>query len=287
MKPRRSSHSVHDTADISTQEMRDAMLRSGYLLESRLETVLVDRGWDVKTNRPYVDPVTLKSREYDLFAFRVFPVGTARLDVVLLCLVVECMNNPQPVAFISKSNASRPVPEDALRLLSTERGSTDPETGRWNPPPKPFTFGENHHYLRGRVATQYCSFTHKKGRDGRGSEWLAQHENEQHEVFLRLSAALDYETNESRTRILRADTSPSVHIYYPVLVLQGKLVEARPSRRSVQTRSVSHTQFIRVAAEEHRETAYQIDVVTERYFSRYLDTIEAEVSSAVLRVRAK
>jgi len=45
-----------------------------------------------------------------------------------------------------------------------------------------------HHYCRGRVATQYCSFTRKK----KGGEWMATHAEEHFSSLRKLSDVVDH-----------------------------------------------------------------------------------------------
>jgi hypothetical protein len=46
-----------------------------------------------------------------------------------------------------------------------------------------------HHYCKGKIATQYCTFQLKKDK----SSWIALHDEEHHNTFNSLMKALDYE----------------------------------------------------------------------------------------------
>ena len=46
------------TDKISSEEIKDALVRSGYLLESRLEKVLRENGFYVEANSAYLDSET-------------------------------------------------------------------------------------------------------------------------------------------------------------------------------------------------------------------------------------
>lgn len=46
-----------------------------------------------------------------------------------------------------------------------------------------------HHYCKGPIATQYCTFQLKRGK----SSWIALHSEEQHDTFNSLIKALEYE----------------------------------------------------------------------------------------------
>ena len=133
-----------------------------------------------------------------------------------------------------------------------------------------------HHYIYPRVSTQYASFTQKRRGDGSG-EWMAHHEIEHHEVFQKLSDVLQREKAALEARIpTGAHRGVWLAMYYPIVVLQGRLLEARPSKRSVSLTNSNHIRFRRAVPNERYQTIYQYDVVTERYFSRLLDAIEKE-----------
>ncbi len=59
---------------ITRSQIKDALLRSGYLLESRLESILRDREYFVNANASYPDPILGKSRELDLHAQALWPI---------------------------------------------------------------------------------------------------------------------------------------------------------------------------------------------------------------------
>jgi len=52
-------------AEISEAEMKQALARSGYLLEARVEDLLARRGYLVDANIGYPDPLEGKIRELD------------------------------------------------------------------------------------------------------------------------------------------------------------------------------------------------------------------------------
>ena len=50
--------------------MKEAIWRSGYLLERRVATLLRKEGYKAVTNRGFIDQETNKSREYDVYAYK-------------------------------------------------------------------------------------------------------------------------------------------------------------------------------------------------------------------------
>src|SRR5690348_2889546 len=87
---------------INLAEAKDALIRSGYLLESRVEAVLRDFPYYVQANASYSDPETGKSREYDLYAMGAHKAGPAETDYQFTVLLIECVNNPQPLVLLTK-----------------------------------------------------------------------------------------------------------------------------------------------------------------------------------------
>ena len=62
--------------------MRDALLRSGYLLESRVENRLREHWGYVEANASYQDPETGKSRELDVYSMAVAKAGPEDYDFI-------------------------------------------------------------------------------------------------------------------------------------------------------------------------------------------------------------
>jgi hypothetical protein len=146
---------------ITEAEARRALQRSGYLIEYRVEVLLRRRGWYVEANSAYEDSHTQKSREIDIYAIIGRPVGTGPKDWLFSSVLVECVNNPQPIAFITKNPYMRDWAVDDIK------GVFDPEEVFLEGSSKPVNVGRllkiatYHHYCRGRLASQFCSFNYK------------------------------------------------------------------------------------------------------------------------------
>jgi hypothetical protein len=89
------------TGSISRHEAAEALRRSGYLLEARVEHFLATHGYYVDANDAYPDPATGKSRELDLVAMTARRVSRDD-DFVFNILLIECVNNPQPLVLLTK-----------------------------------------------------------------------------------------------------------------------------------------------------------------------------------------
>lgn len=266
---------------ISKREAKEALLRSGYLLESRLDAVLRERDYSVETNAAYQDLETSKSRELDLHASSAYQAGPDELDILWFDLLVECVNNPQPIAFITKE-AELPlldVPE--IKLVGAPAKVHD--AGIWKPLTEYLGTAKYHHYFKGLVSTQFCSFTKKKA----GQEWMAWHDEDHFDSFLKLSAAVEDFISRDLKMAKFLGREVWLKFYYLVLVVQGTLLDVRSRGKSIRLTESDHVQYRRSAIKGGKETVYQVDVVREKHFSAYLDMIEHEVSKTVRLLRRR
>lgn len=271
---------------ITSAQAKEALSRSGYLLESRLDTLLRNRGWYVDANNAYLDPDTGKSRELDLYAMSAEKAGPGEFDWVFGVVLIECINNLQPIAFITKDPQVGFLHHHEVKLAGIPvkipvKGTRDD----WEWLPDFLEMGKYHHYCKGRVATQFCSFVQKKST----REWMALHEDVHFDAFQKLCAATEYFVDTHfKAWAFNGHESVNIEIYYPLVVLQGELLEARPRGNSVKLGKVSRVQFRRSAIVSGEATDYQVDVVTEKYFLQYLQAVQREISkTARLMMRRK
>ena len=262
---------------ITRTEARIALLRSGYLLESRLETVLRQEEYYVEANHSYPDPNTGKSRELDLYAMCAIKAGPEDFDFVFPILLIECVNNPQPLALITKepqdsSYYQNDVKHSGLPVKFPAKGGGSQSLADY------LALNKFHHYCKGRVATQFCSF--RKKRDQRRQEWMALHEDDQFDCFQKLCAATEFFIDQHFSGwVFGGPESVNIEIYYPVLVLEGELLEVRAVRSSVHLMRKQHLQFRRSQFSRGEANDYQIDVIEEPFLLKYLQLIKSEVET--------
>lgn len=265
--------------DVTMDEAKEALLRSGYLLESRLETALRRRGFYVEANVACPDRETAKPREFDVYAMNTVRAGKEEFDFIFEVLLVECINNSQPVAFITKSPQVGFLHSSEVKLAGLPvKVPDEARPGAWLSLPDFLHMEKYHHYCKGRIATQFCSFVRKKG----AGEWMATHEDAHFDALQKLSAVTEYMMGKHFTGWVladRADETLNIEFYYPVVVLQGRMLEARAERRALALHEANHVQFRRSAIVGLEEVHYQIDVVTERFFPRFLRILETEMST--------
>lgn len=263
-------------AEILAGEAKEALLRSGYLLESRLDSVLRDQGFYVEANRVYLDPDTGKARELDLYAMNARRAGPGEMDYLFNIMLIECQNNPLPIALITKETVLGFLHYMEIKMAGVPVKM--PEHNYWISLGDYLDIGKYHHYSTDQVATQWCTFTRKKGTTP--GEWMASHDEAHFDSLRKLAAATEYfGTEHFQSWVFEGDEEPvNLEVYYPILVVQGELYDARPSKRSVRLLKANHVQFRLSTLTSSGASEYQIDVVTERFFPTYLKIVEAEMA---------
>jgi hypothetical protein len=264
---------------ISRAEARDALLRSGYLLESRIESVLRANNFYVEANSLIPDDITGKMREIDLCAGSGmgYSFGPNDQGDISLELVIECVNPPQPVAFITKERGDPLLQRtriwDALKLVGNPQEINTSPHNAWDWLSSKLGLDRFHHYRAQRVSTQYCSFSRKSG----SVEWMAHHREEDHQAIRKLCAATDHFIRDLVVPNYSRAAGWSLTLVYPVLIIQAGIFEVRPGKRSARIVSSNHVQFRTRQTVRDEQQEYQIDVITERFFPQFLTIVQREM----------
>ncbi len=141
-------------------------------------------------------------------------------------------------------------------------------------------------HSEGRIATQYCSFTAKKGT--KPIEWLAQHEDAHFDSFNKLCFAVSHDIDEHYSRArLREKETINIQMYHPILVVAGDIIDVVPTRKELKLRAKNHIHYVHSYAMKGKQQQYHIDVVTEKYFPRLLKLIDSEMRKTVLLIRRR
>jgi len=284
-------------------EIKESLLRSSYLLEGRLEKLLAARDFYVVPNEVYRDPHSGKPTELKMYAISASKVGKGR-NYVFPVMLVECVNNSVPLAFFVKDQdaSTRVLDRGAIKLagmpmvMPGKKGGTVSLT-------EYLKMEEYHHYWKGRVATQFCSFMRKKDMN-KLETWTAFHKDPHFDSFRRLIAASECQIDGLLNNIVslkykkaqtRKKETLGVEFYYPVLVVQGKLLEVHSDKDKISVKPVRHIQFqyrsaqnpiVRgeVASIPADTNLYRIDVVTEAFFPKYITMIKREMGTTARRL---
>lgn len=228
---------------ITIAEAKEALSRSGYLLEGRVADVFHDYGYFAELNQIYPDADTGKMREFDVSALNAVQAGPDDVDFLFPVFLVECVNNPQPIAFFTKESEIAFLHHHEINFSGLPVKIL--EQDGWTELSEFLGMDKYHHYCSSSVATQFCSF-HKK--QGRGQEWMAFHEDTHFSSLKTLCDVVEYQIGEhfsSWTFDEKEKEKVNIQMYYPLLVVQGDLLQARVRPRSVQLSSKKHIQFRR------------------------------------------
>lgn len=263
---------------ITQPEMIEAISRSGYPIEQRVAKEMRENGYLVETSQAYTDPETGKSREYDISAIKVSMISRDPIDAVFPLLICECENNEQPIVFFTSESflgfANMKYSGLPVKIISENR-----LLPLWE-----FLGAERfHHYGKGLVATQYCTF-HRKNDSAR---WVASH-SDAHQTFLDLANAVEHGIDEHCSNWTSPGPSNeriNLQIFYPLLVLQGDIYEARTDTSSLAINEVEHVQYCKELWDARGSRTYHIDVVAEKYLSKYLELVDKEIAAIRRRIR--
>jgi len=260
---------------ISIPEMRETLLHSTYLLETRVHALLRERWLWAEANPSYKDPKTDQFSDFDIYSATSVNAGDDE-DLIFGALLIECVNNPQPLALMTKDCFSPRLHHLDIKFAGIPVKLMD-NKGQWKTLPESLKMQEYHHYYNGFVATQFCSFQHKN--TGRKNEWVAVHEGNHFDSIIKLCDVTDY-LIERRSNNLTRKNNDDIYIefYYPVLVLQGDLIEAFANKRSLSVRQSNHLKLRRSVKCGEKQTSYQIDIIKERYLPEYLSRVEEELN---------
>lgn len=275
---------------ISLKDMKTAILRSGYLLEQRVEDVLERKGYYVITNSAYPDPSTGKSREVDITAISAIKLSRD-YDFIYPNLICECENNQQPAVFFIKDSPvsflnyqevkSAGIPLQFIdKNITKKSGYKIKDEEQYIDLSDFLNLEKHHHYCKGPISTQYCTFTRKKATN----PWLAFHSDTQHDSLTNLIFALESEIDEYYQNYVVPEKDEqeliNINIYYPVLILQGLLYSAQMKKRSLVLKKCKHIQYRKEYFSKDKHDTYQIDVISESFLPEYIKIIETEMERA-------
>jgi len=269
---------------ITDEEAMASIIRSGYLLELRLESVFSDHDFHVRMSPAYPDEVTGKSRELDIYAMSALSCGPGDSDFLFPVVLCECINNPQPLVFFGSNSDSVFSDHSKVMLSGVPTMVLDnlPEEDSWSRLSEFLKCDTYHHHCTGPFYTQYCSFQRKR----QNQEWMASHNDEHHEIFNTLTMAVESEAREHfENWSFREALDINLQIYYPLVVVQGEILDAEIREGNLTLEPTDHVLYRRDHHSSQRQGTYQIDVITEAYLPDYLETIESLSKTMARRMK--
>ena len=276
-----------DPESITVDQMKAALRRSEYLLEQRVRQVIEhDHTHMLDANRIYPNEGNGEVWNPDISASNSWEAGPNPGDIVSDVLLCQCVKNSQPLVFLSYESNDVLVGRD-FKYSGIPTHIMDDRNGAeiWGPLLESLKIDPNRHFCPGVPATQYCSFQTQS----MTKEWKALHLQTHHRAFENLVNSLESQINDHYRYHLVFGSSVeavSLDFYYPIVVLQGKLLLAlvnRDSMKFVESQCIQYRHFSR----KHQETysTYSIDVITELHLPTHLNNIKAEMRRISSRVR--
>ena len=282
---------TEDQQPVLTDEMVQALQRSGYLMEARVNRVIRDREWFTNPNNYIPDPITGTPRESDLIAERPFPIVEGEFHVFSSVAAIECVNNDQPLVFLSR------VPDDQSRThlflrfggfpktIEVPQGRDDVDDGI----PIASVLGSDlsHRFFQVPAYDMYCTFSQRnKAKHDDPESWRAEQPKDFYESFKKVIHVREYFEDLHNTNLLRAaafgDGKPSARIvhYHQVMVFKGPLVTFDELDGTLegdyQGKAVQHILYRRSQGNQDGLSSTLVDVITEDYLPDFLALLEQE-----------
>ena len=266
---------------IGIAEAKKALSKSGYLLENRIEKILIKNEYVVTSNFIYPDPYEDKSREIDLTAISCKIFGPDNEDCVSLEPIIECINNDQPIAFFTKKPTfENYYPFSELKISGRPEKVNNEILAQY------LKMNEFHHYCQGDIATQWCTFYRKKVPNTNKSEWAAWHYDDYHKTFQKLCFVIKYLIDDTKKRLEKAQKQRiDIHLYYPILITQNEIYSVIQDTSNINIIEKKHIKYLRTEYLSGEFCSNRIDVMTEDYFPTYLSIIEDEFQKTTEKIK--
>lgn len=247
-------------------EIAECLTRSGYYMESRIISLLVQEGYFVEASPPFLDPRTGKSRELDFLAERYDweIVAQHRGVSIKTNFVGEAVNNLLPFVLMTPTPFSPSGNfEDQIKYLLTP-ASDNPFIDELND----FLFTERTP-ASDSLYSQFAEITRKNGR----TDLMASHGDGTYQSLLKLSEYIERQLSGYDTEYLENDRYWRVHFWRPMLILGGKLVVQERHPDELKLRYADFAQFVFNWHDNERPRSTVVDVVTESYLLRHMTAI--------------
>lgn len=248
---------------ISEEEIKVALLNSGYLLEDRVNKLLKANSWKTVPNDRYIDIKTSIEREVDIFALKNI-IHQNPYDFVSSCLIIECMNNKEPIVFFQNlDKKTTDICSLKFNILNDNFNIVLTTADMMNEPQKKYIY-----------SSQYCGFQRvQKLIKEYNNGWIASHPDSKHNsiesIFQYIkSKEIEYQGLEnSHNRIMG-------NYYRGLIILQGELLAVKQNE-DIEIKKVNHIKY-QIPKTENNNTFFTIDVITECYLEKYLKEIKTE-----------
>ncbi|GGB85022.1 hypothetical protein GCM10007424_26330 [Flavobacterium suaedae] len=254
--------------EITLQQVKDSLSRSGYLLENRIMNMFINKGFATESSHVFfLDTIEEKYREVDVIAINTLDNISFKDESLTLTVrfIVECINNPVPLGLFENIGDMDETATDWIYMF-TNGSNILREEGSINWPSSISKYESK--ILLSKPSRQYCSFIKKK--DKSKDEWMACHPNDFHNNLKKIAQYLKHDLKKIsnnwdgiRPQMARLD------LLIPVIVLQGDMLEIK-NNCEIDINPVDYYR-LKIPYEDSLQKNVSIDIVTEKKFKEYLD----------------
>jgi len=254
---------------ISIDNIKDALLRSGYLMENRVLNFFQAAGLNSITNHHFPADEEGKFREIDIIASMNF--GNIPLDKNLkgvsihVHFVAECINALQPIG-VFENLASPEFNREALlfTLVNGDEDLRERSSLLWSEALDRLTSSK-------APAKQYCGFIQK---NQKGAEWMASHREDFHRTLTKLTQFVKYDLKQIESNWSgRRPQNCRIEIIIPLIILQCEILEIK-NNTELELVKVPYYNF---NAPYDEYTSVSIGLVNEEYLKDYFENIETKL----------
>jgi hypothetical protein len=207
--------------EVTLDEVRDALNRSGYMQESRIVRALTMFDFFVEPNRSIRDPRTGKSREIDLVAeyYGNNPPGVC----VKTHFVMEAINNSYPFVLTTPRPSTPNADfENYIKIITTPGDSC------------PFRDTVDVYEVKDasfeNLYSQYCSLSRKADKAG---TLMASHTDDVYSSLMKMAEYVEDSMSVwTSSELYNSDRYWRMFFWRPVLVLGGKLLCVQNSSKA-------------------------------------------------------
>jgi hypothetical protein len=260
------------SATPTEEEILEAVQASGYLMEQEVATYFESLKYHVRTNRAYQDPDENKSREIDVWTFRIaFDNKTHAVYVEFIC---ECKNNTNPFVFLGRPQNESDKERNPLEYIFPVPGyyktSDEGEGAITDYIPAFLHLGlakRHYYYNQNRKAVQFCKILRK------GNSWEANHETIFGNIIHPIVKAFLSRRAENAGHMSTLDRH-AVYLLFPMVVLNSDIYYIDSTSVKPQPQKVPHVTLIRELKSKTIDGTFAIDFVTK---SQLKDFIEGKI----------
>ncbi len=277
--------------ELNENEIIEALVRSGYLLESEISKYLSNNRFFIETNIVLKDEFTGKTREIDLVAeyFNRDHKKNYMKCSSKINFVFEIKNNISPLVLLTEFEFSPRVTDWG----GIKEFVTIPEGINYNSSDTFYEKITRTNNTRSKIFTQYCSFQGKKNKN----EIMAYHPDNLYEGLKKVTqycedqVRLDDEYDEIGYVAEKTEGYFRHHIYLPILLIADDLFECEMTDdRSPILKKVERSLLIFNYHYNNEPKMAFVYVVTKKGFPEFIESmiqVQNEVEDEMIQLRSK